>query len=68
MNMHEPFTPMNYKNQQLMDNLNEFVIDIKTHLFDLKINRQKPTIEEIDLMQQRINEVLKQHAETFIKY
>ena len=45
---HEKFELAEYKNQQLMDELNDFMVCCKTHLFSLPIKKYKPTVEEMD--------------------
>lgn len=51
-----------YRHQQLMDDLNELLICVKVHLYGLQVQRPKPTVEDLDMMQHRVNEVLRQDA------
>ncbi len=59
-------------NQGLIDELNELFANIKIHLFDLdpklKANRPKPTIEEIDTIHAKVDQVLILHKESYIKH
>lgn len=71
MSRHEPFIPMEYENQQLMDDLNEFMIIAKVWLFEeaarLRDRRPKPTPQEMDNLMLRILRVLKQDAKPLIR-
>jgi hypothetical protein len=62
----EPFVPMEYKHQELMDDLNEFMINAKVWLFDeaakLRDRRPKPTPKEMDQLMFRLLDVLKKDA------
>lgn len=60
--------PMEYTNADLMDELNEFMIAVKTHLYNLPVNYRKPTVKEIDQLQARIHQVLRQDAKPMRKY
>lgn len=64
------FPPQDYKNQQLMDELNEFCIQLKVWLCEetkaLRERFPKPTSQDIDNMQNRLNRVLKEDAKPFI--
>lgn len=62
---HEKFEPMDYVNQQLMDELNEFMICCKVHLFDVPINKPKPTVNEMDSLMNRLMAELKKDAKPF---
>lgn len=62
------FEPMEYEHEQLMADLNEFMVDIKTNLFNIPINRAKPTIQEIDQITNRIFTALKKDATPLRKY
>ncbi len=68
MKRHERFIPMEYRHEQLMDELNEFMIACKVHLFNLPVKKPKPTVQEMDSLQARINSVLKQDAKPMIRY
>jgi hypothetical protein len=68
-----------YEHQDLMNELNDFIIKMKIHagyLDDhgeavvnvLKRNNQKPTREEIDNLQSRLLEVLKKDSSPMRKY
>lgn len=59
---------MEYANAYLMDELNEFMIAVKTHLYNLPVNYRKPTVKEIDQLQARIHHVLRQDAKPMRKY
>ena len=65
---HEKFELVEYKNQQLMDELNEFMVCCKVHLFNLPIKKHKPTLEEMDILMHRLMEVLKRDKDSMIKY
>jgi hypothetical protein len=73
----QPNTPMEYKHRELMDELNELMIAVKLHLLadniilgvnDLEKRYPKPSMDEIDAMHQRINQVLQQEATPLVKY
>ena len=77
MRRHEPFTPMDYKNQALMNDLNEFCIALKVWLYpdqfgdklaDLQRRYPKPDLPDIDNLQAELNLVLRKDSEPFIKY
>ena len=58
-------------NQCLISELNELLVDIKVHLFDidkLKKEHPKPTLEEIDKIHAKVDEVLFREQESYIKY
>ena len=59
-------------NQGLIDELNELFVNIKIHLFNLdpkgKANRPKPTIEEMDKIHAKVEQVLFIDQESYIKY
>lgn len=59
---------MEYANKDLLWDLNEFMVDVKTHLYNIPVNRQKPSISEIDSLQARISEILRQDAKPMRKY
>lgn len=74
---HERFIPMEYANQALMDELNEWSIALKVWLYpelfedkihDLQRRYPKPELSEIDNFQNRINQVLRKDAKPFISY
>jgi len=67
MKRHERFEPMEYRHELLMDELNEFMMDIKTHLFAIPINRPKPTVQEIDLMMHRLMAALRKDSRPMIR-
>lgn len=72
----QPNTPMEYKHQELMNELNEFMISVKVHLHTQEFGRAdglldryaKPDIKYIDSLQRRINEVLQKDARPFVRY
>ena len=47
-----------YENQQLMEDLNEFFINCKVHLYGIDVDRPKPTCEEMDNLMFRLMEQL----------
>ena len=59
-------------NQGLIDELNELFVNIKIHLFDvdpkLKANRPKPTVEEMDRIHAKVEQVLFHDQESYIKH
>lgn len=74
---HEPFVPMEYANEALMDVTNEFFIMLKVWLFqdqfgeklqDLQRRYPKPDLSEIDNLMHRLMQVLKKDAKPMIKY
>ena len=65
---HEKFELMEYENQQLMDELNDFMVCCKVYLFNLPIKKHKPTVEEMDGLMNRLMEVLKKDKDLMIKY
>jgi hypothetical protein len=76
-NMRRPcLPPRNYKNELLMSELNEMMIRIKAHLFLVndpdykdKINLwPKPTISELDMLNNKLMQALKRDSESFVKY
>jgi hypothetical protein len=64
---HQRYELLEYKNKYLIEELNEFMIAVKVYLFDVPIKRTKPTVEEIDSLQARINTILKQDAKPLIR-
>jgi hypothetical protein len=64
---HERFTPMEYRNERLMDDFNEMMIRIKKHLFDIPIQKPKPTIQELDEIFRQIMAELKKDATPLIR-
>ena len=55
-----------YYHRKLMDELNETMIVVKVWLFDLESLKQhsrKPTVQELDSLQARINQVLQKENE-----
>lgn len=67
MERKERFELMEYKHENLMWELNEFMIAVKVHLYNLPVNISKPTVDEMDSLQQRLNQVLKQDAKPLIR-
>lgn len=74
---HEPFEPMEYHNQYLMDELNEFCVALKVWLYpekfgdklpDLQRRYPKPDPPDIDNLQARINTELKKDARPMRRY
>lgn len=74
---HERFTPMEYANQKLMDEWNEYNIALKVWLFpdqfgdklaDLQRRYPKPDLSEIDNMFVRIMQALRKDSKPLIKY
>ena len=71
-----PNTPMEYKNAELMNDLNEFMVCVKLYLHTDKIisganltgKYPKPSVEEIDAIHQRVHRELQKDAKPFIKY
>ena len=61
--------PKIYRNQQLMDDFNRLLINVKVHLFQLpEADRfPKPTVQDIDTISNQIFGVLKQDNEPMIK-
>ncbi len=72
MKRHERFEPMEYRHEQLMGELNDFMITAKVWLFEeaakLRPPRQKPTVQEMDSLMIRIMAVLKEDAKPMIRY
>lgn len=64
---HERFELMDYANNGLMDELNEFMVCCKVHLFGLPIKKPKPTVEEIDSLMFRLMTELKKDAKPYRK-
>ena len=62
-----PLTSITYKNQDLMDELNNMMMRIKRHLYDMASD-PVPSPEELDSLQNRLNEALKKEKEQTIKY
>lgn len=62
---HRHYELMDYEHKELMDDLNEFLISVKVHLFDIPVSRPNPTSEAIDELQRRLNEVLRRDARPF---
>lgn len=74
---HERFIPMEYANEQLMSDWNEFNIALKIWLYpgalkdklsDLQHRYPKPTMEELNDMLHRIYTALSKDAKPMIKY
>ena len=74
---HERFVPMEYANQVLMDDLNEFCIALKIHLHpelfrgklqDLQRRYGKPEIQDIDAMMGRLMQALRKDSKPMIRY
>lgn len=61
--------PKTYQNQQLMDDFNRLLINVKVHLFYLQEADKfpKPTVQEIDTIANKIFSILKQDNEPMIK-
>ena len=68
MQRRERLTPLVYHNQQLMNDLNEFMMNVKVHLFDLPSKRSKPDLSEIDQLTSRLMQALRKDSEPIIKY
>jgi hypothetical protein len=69
--------PMDYKNAELMEELNDFMITVKVWLnpelfgeaiANVKNRHQKPTIMEMDSLHSRVRQVLQKDATPFVKY
>lgn len=54
-----------YKHEQLMTELNQLMIDIKSALYH---DREKPTVSDLDKMHYRIREILMQDNTPLRKY
>lgn len=68
-NARKPLTrSVTYKNQDLMNDLNEMMIRIKRHLFGIPGDTIKPENEELDSLQNRLMEALKRETEPTINY
>ena len=74
---HERFIPMEYANEQLMDEWNDFNITLKVwllpeqfgdKLLDLQRRYPKPDLSEIDNMFVRIMQALRKDSKPIIKY
>jgi hypothetical protein len=63
------FEPKIYKNQQLMNEFNNMLVNIKMHMFvpSHAKNYPKPTEDEIDNIANRIFGILRQDNEPMIK-
>jgi hypothetical protein len=68
---------MEYANQALMDDLNEFCISLKIHLHpdrfgeklqDLQRRYGKPEIQDIDVMMARLMQALRKDSKPMIRY
>jgi len=57
-----------YKNQDLMNDLNDMMIRIKRHLFGIPGDTVKPENEELDSLTNRLMEVLKKDTKPTINY
>lgn len=69
--MRHKFEPRIYQHEQLMNEFNLMLMDIKAQLYGdetLKSMRHKPTVQEIDILTNRIMEVLKQDSKPVIRY
>lgn len=59
-------------NQGLIDELNELLVRIKIHLFDElkedRKSRKKPTVAEIDEIHAKVDQILFNDQESYIKY
>jgi hypothetical protein len=73
----QPNTPLSYKHEALMNELNDFMIAVKVHLNpelfgdaigNVKNRHPKPTITDIDSLAFRLRHVLQQDATPFVKY
>lgn len=76
-NRREPYVPMEYANQGLMDSLNDWCIGLKVWLHpelfgdklpDLQRRYAKPEIEDIDKMMGHLMKALRKDAKPLIKY
>lgn len=70
MRKQEP--PKIYRHEALMSEFNELQVRIKIYLFDLgdeqfKSKHPRPTVHELDVMMNRVMEILKQDNELFRK-
>lgn len=74
---HERFIPMEYANEQLMADWNEFNIALKIWLYpdaiddklpDLQRRYPKPTMEDLNDMLHRVYTALSKDAKQMIKY
>ncbi len=74
---HEKFTPMEYANQQLMDEWNNFNIALKVWLHpgqfgdklkDLQSRYPKPDLSEIGNMFTRVMRALQNDSKPLVKY
>lgn len=74
---HERFVPMEYANQELMADLNNWCIALKIHLHperfgdklqDLQRRYGKPEIQDIDEMMNRLTQALSKDSKPMIKY
>jgi hypothetical protein len=74
---YERFIPMEYANEALMNELNDFCIALKVWLFpdqfgdklyDLQRRYPKPEITDIDSIQNRLNNVLKKDCKPLVRY
>lgn len=62
MQRHERFELLEYQHKELMDELNEFMVCAKTHLFNIPVNKPKPTVGEMDSLMFRILAVLRKDS------
>lgn len=63
--------PKRYKHQELMTDLNNMMIRIKSHLYgtiELKNRYKLPEIKELDELQHKIVEILEKDSEPFAKF
>jgi hypothetical protein len=74
---HERFVPMEYANQELMDDLNNYCIALKIwlhpELFGDKLQNLhrrygKPEIQDIDEMMARLMQALREDSKPMIRY
>ena len=71
---HEPFVPMEYQNQALMDDLNNWCIALKVWLYPDAFGNKLPDLQrrytkpEIDEMMIRLMAALRKDAKPMIRY
>lgn len=59
---------LHYENEQLMHELNEFMIAVKCHLFNLPVSKKMPSNQEIDILTSKLMTALKKDSKPLIKY
>lgn len=74
---HEKFTPMEYANQELMNEWNEFNIALKIWLYsdefgdklpDFQRRYPKPSMDDLNRMLQQIYAALSKDSKPMVKY